>query len=323
MVPWRKKKEPEARPGGAYDEVDAKEVEDKAMADHSGLLHIDLTLDRDQVKQMFTYDVDNWFMILFAIKGRSVPWRPWLLVMTFTACFLAIHKDYFAIFGPFFDKNINTHVHSTFGIVLGFLIVYQSSQSNQRWWEGRCAWENIITNSRESIRILCAHCNGREVIKLFTRYILAYGVCCKAYLRHENFTATGRCPELAKILPRTDCDRLYRLHPRHRPLACLYAVQRIVEVAIKKQLIPRGVARDVNPRFISLSDNLGACERILYTPMPWVYTLHLRIIMFFYLIFLPLMFANIGDGNKDLLPNAAFILGFVAIIAYALSLIHI
>merc|ERR1712048_1179993 len=103
---------------------------------------------------------------------------------------LLIHKQYW---GPtlgieWFDRSCDTRVHSTFGIVLGFLIVFQSSQSTNRWWEGRTSWENIITSSRESMRILCAHCNGREIIKHFGKYIIAFSVTSKHYLRCETFT---------------------------------------------------------------------------------------------------------------------------------------
>lgn len=279
---------------------------------HPGLLDVHLTLDRNQVKQMFTYDVDSWFEILFAIKGRTCPWRPWLLVMTITLLLLSIHKEYWRLTGEWFDKSVNPHVHSTFGIVLGFLIVYQSSQSSARWWEGRVSWENIITHSREAMRILCAHCNGREIIKLFGKYIIAFSVTSKHYLRHETFTRERPCPELEKILPQNDLDRLYKVAPRHRPLACLYACQRITEVAIKKGLFSRPVARDINPRFITLADQLGACERILYTPMPWVYTLHLRFVLIIFLILTPLgMFAEVPK------PGWTQVVIFMVILSYA------
>merc|ERR1719285_1143385 len=186
---------------------------------------------------------------------------------------------------------MNPVVHGTFGIVLGFLIVYQSSQSSARWWEGRVAWENIITHSRESMRILCSHCNGKEYIKLFGRYIIAFSICAKHYLLNDDFTKENPCPELKRVLSPDDVEMLYLLPSRSRPLACIYSCQRITELAIQKGLFQRPVARDINPRLVILSDNLGACERILYTPMPWVYTLHLRIFILLYLCMLPFAFS--------------------------------
>merc|ERR1719411_1608885 len=103
--------------------------------------------------------------------------------MVFTLLYVLVDAKYeFRIMGEGWNLNFNPMIHSTVGIVMGFLIVYQSSQSSARWWEGRVAWENIISNSREAMRILCAHCNARELIKLFGRYIIAFSIVSKHYL---------------------------------------------------------------------------------------------------------------------------------------------
>jgi len=277
------------------------------------LLEVDLKIDHNQVKQVFTYDCEDWYGILLSSDGRSFPWRPLSLVMFFSLMYVLVDSKFgIMIVGDVFDKNMNSVVHATFGIVLGFLIVYQSSQSNARWWEGRVAWENMITHSRESMRILCSHCNGKEIIKLFGRYQLAFSVCVKHYLIRQVHTKDNPCPELAKILTPDDLRRLYMLPLRSRPLACIYACQRITEVSIHNQLFARPVARDINPRLVTLAANLGACERILYTPMPWVYTLHLRAFMLLYLVYLPLALSYYKP-----VPSAIGILFYSFIISYA------
>jgi len=276
------------------------------------LLEVDLETDPNQVKQIFTYDCDNWFSILLSITGRSFPWRPWLITVSLSFLYVLVDAKHIGLLGDFFDKDMNAVVHSTFGIVLGFLIVYQSSQSNARWWEGRCAWENIMVHSRESMRILCSHCNGKKIVKLFGRYQMAFSVCVKHYLIREIHTRDNPCAELAKILEPDDLRRLYMLPLRSRPLACIYACQRIVEVCIKNDLFPRPVARDLNPRLVTLSANLGACERILYTPMPWVYTLHLRMFMLLYLGCLPFALSY----NRPV-PSAGAIVFYTFVLSYA------
>jgi len=295
-------------------EVKNKEQRSSVNDHHSGLLDVHLKIERDKIKQIFTYDVDSWFEILFAVKGRTLPWRPWLLIMAVTTGMILVDDKYpFSIFGHgVMDKSVNPVVHSTFGIVLGFLIVYQSTQSSNRWWEARCAWENIITHSREATRILCCHCNGREIIKLFGKYLIAFSMTARHYLRQEKFSKKYPCPDLAKVLPQEDLDRLYMLAPRHRPLACLYACQRITEKSITMGLFTRPVARDINPRFVTLASQLGNCERILYTPMPWVYTLHLRLVLVAFLILTPL-----GMFSEDPLPSLSQIYLFMGILSYA------
>jgi len=280
----------------------------------TGLLDVHLSIEEGQVKQIFTYDINSWFEILFAIEGRTLPWCPWLLIMTITTCMILVDDKYgYHILGEgVMNKSVNEVVHSTFGIVLGFLIVYQSTTCCNRWWEAREAWENIITQTREAVRILCCHCNGKEVIKLFGKYAIAFSITSKHYLRRDMFCSKNPCPELASVLPRRDLARLYRLSTRHRPLACLYAAQRISEMSIKMGLFGRAVARDINPRLIVMSKELSVCERILYSPLPWVYTLHLRFVLVFFLLLNPLaMF------SEDPLPSLSQIYIFMAVVSYA------
>jgi len=279
-----------------------------------GLLDVQLSIDEAQIKQIFKYDINSWFGILFAIRGRTMPWFPWVLIMAITTCMILVDDKYgYHILGEgVMNKSVNEHVHSTFGIVLGFLIVYQSTTCCHRWWEARVAWENIVTQTREAVRILCCHCNGKEVIKLFGKYAIAFSITSRHYLRQNTFSSRNPCPQLASVLPRRDLARLYGLSTRHRPLACLYAAQRISEMSIKKGLFDRAVARDINPRLVIMSRELSVCERILYSPLPWVYTLHLRFVLVFFLLLNPLaMF------SEDPLPSLSQIYIFMAVVSYA------
>jgi len=280
----------------------------------SGLLDVNLKIDRERIPQMFTYDVDSWFETLFAIKGRTLPWRPWLLIMLITTCMILVDDKFeISILGVgVMDKYVNSVVHSTFGVVLGFLIVYQSTQSSNRWWAARVSWENIITHSREVTRIMCCHCNGKEVIKLFAKYLIGFAVTTKHYLTYSAFNKESPSDELSKIFPEDELSRLYQLPSRNRPMACLYVCQRITELSIKNGLFLRPVSRDINPRFHTLANELGICEQILFTPMPWVYTLHLRVVLVAFLILTPL--AMFGE---DPLPSISQIYLFVGIISYA------
>jgi len=279
-----------------------------------GLLDVHLKIEQGQVKQIFTYDVDSWWMTLFELKGRTWPWRPWVIVMTETFVLILIDDKYpFKILGnEVFDRSVNTRVHATFGIILSFLIIHISKQSCQRWWEARVAWENIITNARDATRLLCCHCNGKEIIKLFGKYLIAFTITTKHYLNNKKYNTKRADRELEKILPPADMDRLKRLSLRKRPVACLYVCQRITELSIKQNLFSRPIARDINPRFIALSHLLGVCERIRFTPIPWVYNIHTKFVLVFFLLLTPLaMF------HEDPLPSIGQIVIFMGILSYA------
>jgi len=278
-----------------------------------GELDVYLEINPNNIQQKFNYDVDSWFEILFAVRGRSFPWPPWLLVMFVTTIFILADDKYnIHILGPgVINLSVNSVVHSTFGFVLGFLIIYQADKSCDRWWEGRVAWENIITETRECMRILCSHCKGKKLIRLFGRYLIAFSVTSKHYLRQEKYSAKNPCDTLRVVLPKEDVDRLYQVAIRNRPLACLYAAQRITEIAIRSGLFDRPVARDINPRFVSLADQLGACERVLYTPLPFVYSLHLWMVLLIFLLLTPLrMF------SEEQLPTIITFYFYMGILSY-------
>jgi len=263
------------------------------MVDHKHVIKRTWTLDRSAIVQKFTYDVDDWFHMIWALEGRTKPWKPLLITMGFTCLVLFVHERYIGMW-PYFGKGVNVQVHSSFGVVLGFLIVYQSGQSSKRWWEARCCWENIMVQSKEAMRLLAAHCDIPEILSLFGMHITAFASCTKNFLRGNKTDEEWRV-ELRHMLEEDDVERVIAAAPRMRPVACLYACQRCVEYIIQQKVLERGVSRDINPRLTSLADQLGSCERILYTPLPWIYTLHLRFIIMTYLIILPLVFCEFED----------------------------
>jgi len=251
-------------------------------------------LDRSLIVQKFTYDVDDWFHMIITLEGRTWPWKPLLLTMGFTGIVLFVHERYLGMW-PDFGKGVNVQVHSSFGVVLGFLIVYQSGQSSKRWWEARCCWENIMVQTKEAMRLLASHCDIPELITLFGMHLTAFASTTKHFLRGTKEEEKWR-EELRNMLDEDDISRIMFASPRMRPVACLYACQRCIEYIIQQKVLERGVSRDINPRLTSLADQLAACERILYTPLPWVYTLHLRFIIMMYLMILPLVFCEFPSG---------------------------
>jgi len=65
---------------------------------------------------------------------------------------------------------------------------------------------------------------------------------------------------------------------------------------------------------VTLADQLGACEKILYTPMPWIYTLHLRFVLLLFLFMTPLgMFERHLDYED---PSPLQVIMFMSILAY-------
>lgn len=254
-------------------------------------------LNRDLIIQKFTYDVDDWLHMFLTLEGRTMPWKPMMLTMGFTFIVLFVHERYWGMW-PSFASGVDVQVHSSFGVVLGFLIVYQTGQSARRWWEARVSWEVIMVQSKEAMRLLAAHCDVPDVLSLFGMHLTAFACCTKHFLRGTLDDDAWRA-ELRNMLDEDDVERIVNANPRMRPVACLYACQRCVEYVIQQKLMERAVSRDINPRLTTLADELGVCERILYTPLPWIYTLHLRFVIMLYLMILPLVFCEFKKAVSE------------------------
>lgn len=128
-----------------------------------------------------------------------------------------------------------------------------------------------MDSTKEAMRVLAAHCDIPEIISLFGMHLAAFSTTSKLFLRCEDNDDSWRA-ELMDLLDEDDVERIMTVKPRMRPVACLYAGARCIEYIIQQKVLERAVSRDINPRLTTLMDHLGACERILYTPLPWIYT---------------------------------------------------
>ncbi|KAJ1975158.1 hypothetical protein H4R35_003279 [Dimargaris xerosporica] len=91
----------------------------------------------------------------------------------------------------------------SFSVVLGLLLVFRSNSAYDRYWEGRRVWSLLKTNVRNLARLiwLCAPADDAAATarKLqVVRYLVAYAIATKHYLRGENDV---EYEDLADLLP--------------------------------------------------------------------------------------------------------------------------
>lgn len=262
--------------------------------------------DDDGADEHFSYDIDAYLPQLFALEGRSFPIVPWSMTMFITLCIVVVHRDTFQL-TPF-DKSINAVVQTAFGTILGFLLAFQAQQCSNRYWEARCHWEAILHNSREAYRVFLAHCNSEEMINEFGLFLAAFSILARNTLRIRSFqeatlwtAANERCPKKALLMILTEDNVARIMNGKNnliRSMYATYACERILEKAVEHQCMPRPIERDIRPRLNNLGDALSGCEKILYTPMPWIYTVHLRFMMFVFLITLPLVLIGLDPPTS-------------------------
>ncbi|EPT03024.1 hypothetical protein FOMPIDRAFT_1159620 [Fomitopsis schrenkii] len=138
----------------------------------------------------------------------------------------------------------------------------------------------------------------------------------------ERHTSRTRSDEERQVGVTTDASRM--THAKHRPrvagggqslpLEIVYALSAWMSVLEERESVPGSSLGGMMGALAGLEDALGALERILTTPLPFVYAVHIRHTVWVYLFFLP--FQLISQFGWYTIPGvciAAFIyLGFLA-----------
>lgn len=177
-----------------------------------------------------------------------------------------------------FEYSSTIAVHSILGFVISMLLVFRTNTAYDRWWEGRKLWGGFVNGSRSFSMKLAAfapHSETRIIQALLTNYFIA----CKDHLRREM--STKQWIEI----PERSVDQY--TNASHIPNALLADL--IAElVALQK----RGVITEMQLLMLdnelrAFADNLGACERIRATPIPYSYSMFIKKIIFFYTITIP------------------------------------
>lgn len=150
--------------------------------------------------------------------------------------------------------------------VLSLLLVFRTNSSYNRFDEARKIWGSNVNRTRDIARqALTWIRNPNDATKLscLLRHIKAYPFCLKDHLTEE---ITLR-PELEAIMEAQELEGV--MSSQHRPNYVLQVMSELVDKCNISEW--EKIAMDEN--ITTFHDNVGACERILKTPIPVAYTL--------------------------------------------------
>ena len=181
-------------------------------------------------------------------------------------------------------KNKYTHTmafHSLVGFVISLLLVFRTNTAYDRWWEGRKQWGALVNNTRNlaiklSIKMPKGFKQRRQLIRiLITNYVFAMkehlrdGVIAEELEEHPEFDKVA----VLKMdhVPNGIAQNLYLEIMRLREENHITDEQLIV----------------IDQEFRSLTDIIGACERIKKTPIPYSYNAFIKKFIFLYVVSLP------------------------------------
>lgn len=172
------------------------------------------------------------------------------------------------------------------GVVLGLLLVFRTNTAYERFWEARKLWGGQITTSRSMAQSIWnviptldeSHAKEKQEI---TQLLIAFAVATKLYLRSEPISQ-----ELPNLLSLEQVELLSQ-HHSHPPLTILGWIRDWIRQQFQRDLIDDRQSVYLLEMVDTLNLSLGGCERILNTPIPLAYSLHLRQLIYLYCLIFP------------------------------------
>ena len=171
------------------------------------------------------------------------------------------------------------------GIVLGLLLVFRTNTAYERFWEGRKLWGSIINATRNICRKIWVFIDestpSDRVHKIAVlRLLAAFAIATKLHLRQEPLNA-----EIETLVTPNQYAKLQTMN--HPPLEIAFWVNDYLNTQHQRKRIDTYQMISIVQLINLLVDYLGSCERILKTPMPLAYSIHLKQLLLLYCLMLP------------------------------------
>ncbi|MGB3533616.1 MAG: bestrophin family ion channel [Microcoleaceae cyanobacterium] len=228
----------------------------------------------------------KWLQMAFRVRGSVIPAiLPRVLFCTLFSVFIfTLYK---------LEFPLPTQLLENFFIpdlVIGLLLVFRTNTAYDRFWEGRKLWGTLVNTVRNFARQIWVVIlektpkDTAEKIKVM-RLLVAFAIAVKLHLRGEKINH-----EVAILTSEEQYNYLQQMN--HPPLE--------IALWIGDYLQRQQDFKCLNPyQLVSLFklldtmvDVLGACERIIKTPIPLAYNIHLKQILLLYCLFIPFQFVD-------------------------------
>jgi len=172
------------------------------------------------------------------------------------------------------------------GAALSLLLILRTNAGYDRWWEARKLWGGIVNQSRNlAIGALAYGPESAAWRREFVAWIAAFPHIVRNSLRGEPPAA-----ELSHLIGAAETERL--AGAVHMPSCAALKLAELLRDACEQQQLDRFAFLQMDRERALLIDHVGACERILKTPLPLAYSIKIRRYIALFLILLPFALLN-------------------------------
>lgn len=222
----------------------------------------------------------RWIHLALQVKGSVIPAvLPRSLFCGFFGLIVKLLLDInYPVSLPFLASLIPN-------IVLGLLLVFRTNTAYDRFWEGRKFWGSIVNTSRNLARQIWLAVEEKEADdrpeKARALYLLvAFAIATKFHLRQEPIG-----PEIKEFLSPDKYQKLQQMN--NPPLEVAFWIGDYLQSQYHRHRLNIYQLTAMHKLLDILVEAIGGCERILKTPMPLAYSIHLKQLLLLYCLSLP------------------------------------
>jgi ion channel-forming bestrophin family protein len=227
----------------------------------------------------------SWMEYTLRLRGSVIPavFPRTLICGLFAVLISAIH----ALGMP---VNVPALASVVSNVVLGLMLVFRTNTAYERFWEGRKLWGSVTNASRNLARQIWVIIPDRTPQDLQAKraaldLIVAFAVAMKLHLRRETVNE-----ELQPLLPTAQYENLKGMN--NPPLEVAFWIQDYLQQQHEGDRLNVHQLISLQQLLNTLVDCLGGCERILKTPIPMAYAIHLKQLLLIYCFTLPFQFVT-------------------------------
>ncbi|MFK7873071.1 MAG: bestrophin family protein [Oligoflexales bacterium] len=168
------------------------------------------------------------------------------------------------------------------GAVLGVLLVFRTNAGYDRWWEARKLWGGIVNQSRNLIVGALAYGpRDDQTLEYFADLVIGFPYAAKNSLR--NLDSTVEIQRKTNLnLPEKE------FYTTHQPSYFTLKIAETLNQWKEDDKISPIAFLNIDKERLKLLEYVGACERILKTPMPLVYVIKVRRFLLLFLLLVPI-----------------------------------
>lgn len=177
------------------------------------------------------------------------------------------------------------------GAALGLLLILRTNAGYDRWWEARKLWGGIVNQSRNVVISALAYGpSDPKWRESFVKWVAVYPHIARCSLRGEQ-------PPLEVAVLVGEENSRHIASVVHMPSFVALKLAELLRDACDSYQMDRFAFMQVDRERAALIDHIGACERILKTPLPMAYSIKIRRFIAIFLLTLPFALLHRMNGE--------------------------